>query len=116
MVGFNDYDQRQTLHRGKVHAFIKRARARAAITDISESDNVFLLHARAQKDSRHHRNHVAEMRDWANEPFVHVTEVHVEIFSARWSPGFRHILGKDFARANSFDEYSAQIANDRRDE
>src|SRR2546429_6259282 len=116
MVRLNDYDQWQALYRGKVHPFIEGAGARAAITDVSKSDDVFLLHARAQKYSSHHRNHVAEMRNWADEASVHIAEMHVEIFSTRWAPGLRHVLGKDFARPNSFNEHSAEIANDRRDE
>ena len=116
MIVFSDYDQRQTLHRGEVHPFIERSRAGAAVADVSQADGIFLLHARAQKDSRHHRNHVPEMGNWADEPTVQITEMNVEIFSAGRTPGFGHVLGKDFARGNPFDETRAEIANDRRDE
>ena len=50
------------------------------------------------------------------KPLVHVTEMDVEILSAGRSPGFSHVLRKNFARPNSFDEDRSQIANDRRDE
>ena len=50
----------------------------------------------------HHRNHVAQVRNRSDETFVHVAEMHVQIFSARRSPGFGHVLRKDFARPNAF--------------
>src|SRR5437879_2509426 len=111
-----DHNQRQTLHRGEVHPFIKCSGARAAVADVSQSDDVLLLHASAEKNSRHHRNHVAEMRNRTDESFVQITEVDVEIFATRRPPRFGHVLSKNLTRANAFYEASAQIANDRRDE
>src|SRR5262249_53105771 len=114
MIVFSDHDQRQTLYRGKIHPLIKGARAGAAVTDVSEADNVLLLQAGAEQDAGHDRNHVAQMRNRANESLRHVTEMNVEVFSAGWPPGFGHVLGEDFARPNSFDETRPQIANDWR--
>src|SRR5258707_212625 len=116
MIVFRDHNQRQTLDRGKVHSFIERSGAGAAVADVSEPNNVFLLQASAQENSRHHRNHVAEMRDGPEKTFVQITKVNVEIFAAGRSPGLRHVLRKNLAGTNAFDEHRAEIANDRSDE
>ena len=105
MIEFSDHDQRQLLHRGKIQTFEERASARAAITDVREADDIFLLHTRGQKYPRHHRNHVAEMRDRPKESFFHVAEMDVEILAARRSPSLRHVLREDLPRPNAFDEY-----------
>ena len=81
VVIFGNHNQRQTLHGGEVHPFIKCASARAAISDVGQADDVLLLHAGAEQNSSHHRNHVAQMRNWADESSVHITEVNVEIFA-----------------------------------
>src|ERR1044072_5358979 len=51
------------------------------------------------------------MRDWTNKTFLHVAEVNVEIAAAGWSPRFGHVLCKDVARADSFNEYSAEVSD-----
>ena len=56
------------------------------------------------------------MRDRPNKTFAHVAEVDVQVFAAGRPPGLRHVLRKDFARANSFHKAGAEIANYRRDE
>ncbi len=116
MIVFGDYNQRQPLDRGEIHSFVERACAGAAIADIGEPDNVFLLQAGAQEDTRHHRDHIAEMRDRAEETLLEVTKVNIEIFSARRSPRFGHVLRQNLARTNTFDEHCAEIANDWGDE
>jgi hypothetical protein len=116
LIVFGNHDERQFLHGGEVHAFVKRAGAGAAIADVSQAGDVFLLQTRAHQNPRHHRNHVAEVRNRPDETLVHVAEVHVQIFSARRSPGFGHVLRKDLARPNAFHKTSAEVANDRRNE
>ena len=116
MIVLGDYYQRQMLYGRKIHPLVKCAGAGAAIANISEADNLFLLQARAQKDARHHRNHVTQMRNWPEETFVEITEVHVQIFATGRTPGFGHVLSEDFARANPFHKTGAEIANDWRDE
>src|ERR1043165_3632092 len=56
------------------------------------------------------------MRDGPEETFLHVAKVDIQIFPARRAPGFGHVLRKDLARADTFDEDRPEIANDRRDE
>src|SRR6266542_1848193 len=90
---------------------MKRAGTHAAVTYVSNCDNGFLLHACGEQHASHHGNHVAEMRNRTNEAFRHVAEMNIQIASARWSPGFRHILRKDLARANSLYQHRPKIAN-----
>src|SRR6202008_2671034 len=94
---------------------MKSARTHAAIADVSHADKLPVSHSSAQQDSGHHRNHVAEVRNWTNKTFLHVTEVNVEIFAAGWAPGFRHVLRKDFARADTFDQHGAEIPDQWRE-
>src|SRR5258705_4665287 len=54
------------------------------------------------------------MGDGSNESFLHVAEVDVEISTAGRSPRLSHVLRKDLARTNSFDENSTKIANQGR--
>src|SRR6185312_7337305 len=79
-------------------------------------DKLLFLQPSAEQDTGHHRNHVAEMRNRTDEALFHVAEVDIQIFSTRWAAGFRHVLRKDFARADAFYENGAEIANQRRDE
>src|SRR4051812_27628449 len=105
MIVFGNNDQRQPLHRGEVQSFVERARAHATVTDVSDGHEVFLLHPPSQQDSRHHRDHIAQMRDWTDKPFLNIAEVDVEILAAGWSPRLRHVLRKDLARSNAFNQY-----------
>src|SRR5689334_14218199 len=107
MVVLSDNDQWQSLHRGEVESFVKCAGTHATIADVGHGYELLLLHATAEQDAGHHRNHVAQMRDRANEALLHVTEVDVEISAAGWSPRFCHVLREDVARANAFDEHRA---------
>ena len=116
VVMFGDHNQRQTLHCGEVHSFIECTGAGAAVADVSQSNEVLLLHAGAEQNSGHHGNHIAEMRNRSDESFVQVAEVNVKIFATGWTPRFGHVLRQDFTWTNAFHEASAQIANDRRDE
>src|SRR3982751_2242905 len=92
---------------------MKGACAHPAVTNVSETDHSFLLHASGEQNACHHWNHVAEMRNGTNEPLLHIAKMNVEIASAGWSPRLGHVLRKDFPRTNSFDEDSAEIADDR---
>src|SRR4029434_3871769 len=42
-----------------------------------DGDEVFLLHPRAEQDAGHHRNHIAQMRDWTDETLLHIAQVDV---------------------------------------
>src|ERR1043165_6719382 len=95
---------------------MKRARTHAAITDVSNGDEVLLLKTSAEQNARHHRNHVAEMRDWTNEALRQIAKVNIEISAARWSPRLGHVLRKDLTWLDALDEHRAEIANQRRDE
>src|SRR6185295_2030216 len=116
MIVFSHNDQRQTLHGGEVETFVKRASAHAAVADVGQGHKLLLLHARAEQDTGHDRNHISQMRDWANKALFHVAEMDVEIFAARWSPRFCHVLREDFARANAFNKHGAKISDQRGDE
>src|ERR1051326_796443 len=95
---------------------MKRARAHTAITDVSNGDEVLLLETSAEQNARHHRNHVAEMRDWTNEALREIAKVNVEISATRWTPRLRHVLREDLTWLDALDEHRAEIANQRRDE
>src|SRR4029079_9080121 len=95
---------------------MKRARAHAAVADVSDRYDWLLLYARGEQHARHHRDHVAEMRDRTDESLGHIAEMNVEIASAGRPPGLCHVLREDVARANAFHEHGAKIANQRRDE
>src|SRR6185503_4465868 len=95
---------------------MKRSSAHTAVAYVSNAHNRRLLQARSQKHAGHDRNHVAEMRDGTNEALFHIAKVDIEIATAGRSPGFGHVLRENFARSNSFHEYCAEIANQRRDE
>ena len=108
---FGDDDQRKLLYGGEIYSLVKRARAHAAIANVGNGNCLLLLHAGGEQHARHHRNHVAQMRDGANETFLHIAEMYIQIAAAGWAPGFRHVLRKDFAWANSFHQHRAEIAN-----
>src|SRR5690242_7229186 len=61
LVVLSDDDQREALHRREVYALKKCSGAGPTIADVCKANDVFLLHARGQQNSCHHRNHVAEM-------------------------------------------------------
>src|ERR1051326_3394380 len=96
--------------------FVECAGTRTSITYVSQAHDISLLHPRAQQYSRHHGNHVAEMRNRTNESFIHIAEVHIQIFAARWAPCFGHVLRKDFTWTYPLDEAGPKIANNRSDE
>src|SRR3979411_2712434 len=104
MVVFGDHNQRKFLDRRKIQSFMKGAGTHAAVANVSNRDDRFFLHSSGEQHARHHWNHVAEMRDWTNEPLLHVAEVNIEIAAAGRSPGLRHILRKNLARTNSLYE------------
>ena len=58
-VVFDHDDHRQLLHRGEVHAFVKRAGGRAAVADEGHRHEALLLHPAGEGDTGHHRDHVA---------------------------------------------------------
>src|SRR6266536_1700251 len=95
---------------------MKRACAHATVADISDRYNLFLLHASRQKHTRHHRNHVTQVRYRADEAFLQVTEMYIEIAAPRGSAGLGHILREDIARSNPFHQDRAEIADQRRNE
>src|ERR1044071_2986233 len=77
MVVFRHDNQRQSLYRSEVEAFVKRARTHSTIANVRQSHDVLLLHSRTKKNPGHNRDHVAEMRDWTNEAFLHIAEMDV---------------------------------------
>src|SRR2546425_11978908 len=93
---------------------MKCAGAHATVANVGNSDNLFLLHASREQDASHHRNHVAEMRDWTNEAFLHVAEVNVKVASAGWSPGLSHVLREHVAWPNPLHQHGAEISNQGR--
>src|SRR5687767_7620947 len=95
---------------------MKCSGAHAAVTNVRDSYNLLLLHARAEQYASHHGNHVAEMRDWTNEAFFHVAKVNIKIASPRWSPGLGHILREDISWPNPLHQHGAEIANQWRHE
>src|SRR5207237_447151 len=95
---------------------MKRAGAHAAVANIGNRDNLFLLQASREQHSSHHRNHVAEMRDWTNEAFLHVAEVNVKVATTGWSPGLSHVLREDVAWPNPLHQHGAEISNQGRNE
>ena len=56
------------------------------------------------------------MGDGTNETFFHVAKVNIQIAAAGRTPGLGHVLRKNVARANPFDEDCAQVPNQRCDE
>src|SRR5215212_4409871 len=95
---------------------MKGARAHAAVADVSDADKILVLQTAAEQNAGHHRDHVTQMRDWPDEALLHIAKVDIEISSARRSPRLRHVLRKNLARPDAFDEHRAEIANQRRDE
>src|ERR1700730_1426411 len=90
---------------------MKCARAHAAVTVVGNSHNLLLLNATREQHAGHHRNHVAQMRDWTNEAFLHVAEVDVKVASTGWSPGLSHVLREDVAWPNPLHQHGAEISN-----
>src|SRR5690242_1634462 len=95
---------------------MERAGAHATVADVSDSDELLVLHSPAQQHSGHDRDHVAQVRDWTNETLLQVAKVNVEIFAAGGSPRLRHVLREDLARSNALDQNRAEVSDQRRDE
>src|SRR5687767_712490 len=95
---------------------MKRARAHAAVADVRDADELLFLEPTAEEDAGHDGNHVAEMRNRTDETLVHVAEMDIQIFAARWTISFRHVLRKDIPRPNTLNEDGAEIANQGREE
>src|SRR6267142_2250772 len=93
---------------------MKSACAHAAVANISNRYDALFLHPSGEKYACHYGNHVAKVGDGTDKASLPVTKVNVEIFTARRSPRFRHILRKDIARTNSLDENGTQVKNQRR--
>src|SRR5678815_2409473 len=116
MIMFRNYNQRETLYRSKVKPFVKGSSAHSTITYVRNGDCILVLHPGGKQYSGHHRNHVAEMRDWTNKALVHVTKVNIEVSSTGRSPRLRHILGKNLAGLYPFYKDRTQISDQWCDE
>jgi hypothetical protein len=95
---------------------VESAGAHPAVADVGHGHRLLLLHPRREDDARHHGDHVAEVRDGADEALLQIAEVDVEVAPLRRPPRLRHVLREDFARADALDEHRAEVADERRDE
>jgi hypothetical protein len=66
-VVLDDHHQRATLHGREVDPFVECPGRSCAVTDVDEANPILLSHLERKCHASHHRNHVAEMRDLADE-------------------------------------------------
>jgi len=109
-------DHRQPLGTDEVPPFVGGAGREAAVADIRHADTTLVPDPRRQRDATHDRDHVAEHRDGADEPFLEIAEVDVEVLPCRGSGPLRHVLLEDVDRFGSLDEDRAEVADQRGDE
>src|SRR5664279_2134822 len=86
-VVLHDHDERAALHRRKVDPLVERARRRRAIADVHHADALLATQLERERDARHHRHHVAEVRDLTDEAAHGVAEVDVQLAAARLCAG-----------------------------
>src|SRR5438034_10750764 len=82
-----DHDERDLLHRGEVEAFVEGAGRGGAVADIDQPYSRLASQLEGQRDSGHHRDHVSEMRDLAEVPFLEIVEMDVQLAPARGAVG-----------------------------
>jgi hypothetical protein len=109
-------DERKLLHRREVDPLGECARRRAAVADVDHPDYRLLLHPPRERDSRHHRDHVAEHRDRPEEAALHVREVDVEVAAAAGGVPLRHVLPEDVDGFPPGDQDGSEVADEGRDD
>src|SRR2546422_9088144 len=82
-VVLRDHDERDPLHRGEVETFVEGAGRGGAVADINQPYPRLASQLEGQRDSGHHRDHVPEMRDLAEVPFLEIVEMDVQLAPAR---------------------------------
>jgi hypothetical protein len=83
-VVLDDHDERATLNRGEIDAFVKGTGGGGAVAHIDQAHARFPPQLKGEGDACHYRNHVTQMGDLTDEvSILHVAEVNVELAAAR---------------------------------
>ncbi len=114
MVVLADHDQRQPLHGGEVQALVKGAGRCPAVADVDEAHARLGAQLEAQRDTRHHRDHVAKVRDLAEVALLEVVEMHVQLAATRGTVRLGHVLAQDLDRLGAHHEQRPEVTDQRR--
>src|SRR3569623_2383317 len=112
-VVLDDHHERAALHRREVDALVECAGRRRAIAHVHEAAALFAAHLEGKRCAGHHRHHVAQLRDLADEAAHGVAEMDVQLASARGRVAFRHVLANDLERLRALDQHRAKVAYER---
>ena len=82
----NHHDQRQSLDRGEVHAFVKGSSGRAAFTNAGRTDrSVQTAETPREESPGDGRDHRTEMTDHRQQPFPRPSAMHIAVPTTHWS-------------------------------
>src|SRR5450432_2875301 len=112
-VVFDDDDEGTALHCGEVDPLVERARRCRPIADVDHADALLAAKLERQCHARHHRDHVTEMRDLADEAAHGIAEVNVQLAAACGRIALRHVLTNDLQRLRAPHKHRAEVANER---
>ena len=114
-VVLDDHHERAALDRREVDPLVKRAGARRAVADVDEPHAILAAHLERERDAGHERDHVAELRDLADEAAAEIAEVEPRSRPRVGESRLRHVLADHLDRRRALHEHRAEVADERRE-
>ena len=114
-VVLDDDDERTPLDGREVDPLVKGARRRRAVADVDQTDARLVPELERQRHAHHHGNHIAQMRDLADEAAIEVAVVDVQLAASCGRVALRHVLPDDLGRLGTLHQHRAEVANERRE-
>ena len=109
---FEDEDEGSFLRSGEIESFVKNACGAAAITNPGHGHNFLAEITPGHGNASHDRDEIAKHRDGRDDvQSFEIPEMASAVFALGGRSEFSHMLSKNVARRNTFDEERADIAN-----
>jgi hypothetical protein len=112
-VVLDDHHQRAPLHGGEIDSLVKSSRRSGAVADVNHSHPRLFSHLERERHAGHHRDHVAEVRDLADESADEIAVMDVELASARGRVTLCHVLLDDLVRLRALNQHRAEVPDQR---
>ncbi len=115
MVVFDQKQHRDLMDRGDIERFMELARARAAIADDRQAEDLLAIAARRPGPAHDQAQHLAQMADHGEPPRGGVAMMDIALAGMRRAVGIGQVLAKESIGIGAGHEVGAEVAMQDRD-
>ena len=108
MIVFDQKQDRDLMDRGDIERFVELARARAAVADDRQAEDLLAVAARRPGSAHDDAQHLAQVADHGEPPRRRVAMMDIALAGVRWAIGIGQVLAKELIGRGAQQQVAAQ--------